>query len=76
MPPEEKTNSVMMLRAMAATIGKFEILDRKFDSPDEAHLTVRINRRQGMDLQSAPFPDQSTFVLRRTNNLWQVVAER
>jgi hypothetical protein len=76
MPLEERTNSVMMLRAMATTIGKLEISDRKFDSSDEAHLTVRITPRQGMDLQLPSGRDQTTFVLRRTNDLWQVVAER
>ena len=75
MPPEEKANSIMMLRAMAATISKIEILDRK-NSPDEAHLNVRITPRAGVNLGSAFGRDQKTFVLRRTNNLWLVVGER
>jgi hypothetical protein len=74
MPPAEKTNSIAMLRAMASTIEKLEILDRKSDSPDEAYLTVQIIPREGMNLA---FPSrQSTFVLRRTNSIWQIVAER
>ena len=46
------------------------------DSPDEAHLTVRIAPRQGVDLQLPSGRDHTTFVLRRTNDLWQVVAKR
>lgn len=76
MSSEERTNNITLLRAMAATIGKLEISERKFDSPDEAHLTVRISPREGMDLQLPSSRDETTFVLRRTNNLWLVVAER
>jgi hypothetical protein len=76
MPPAERTNSVMMLRVMASTIAKLDILEQKLDSPDEAHLTVRITPREGADV-NLPFASrQTTFVLRRTNNLWQIVGGR
>jgi hypothetical protein len=75
MPPTERTNSVMMLKAMASAIQSMEIMDRKSDSPDEVYLTVQMNWREGMNLNSTFGPKKSTFVLRRTNDLWQVVAE-
>ena len=46
------------------------------DSPEEAHLTVRIAPCQGIDLELPSGRDHTTFVLRRTNDLWQVVAKR
>jgi hypothetical protein len=76
MPPEERTNNITLLRAMAATIGQLEIVDRKFPSSDEAHLNVRIGPREGMSLGPVLGRDQKTFVLRRTNGLWQIVGER
>jgi hypothetical protein len=75
MPPEEKTNTVTMLRVMASTIEKLDIVDRRSDSPDEAYLTVQITAREGTGLNSALGPGKRMFVLRRTNELWQIVAE-
>jgi len=76
MPPAEKTNSLMMLKGMAATIEKMEIVEQKFESPDEAHLTVRMTWAEGMGVSSAFGPGKSTFILRRTNDSWQIVSER
>ncbi len=72
MPSEEKTNSIMLLRAMASSISNMEILDRKDPVPDEAQLRVRFTRRDGLDFGR----DETTFLLRRTNNLWQIIGER
>jgi hypothetical protein len=74
-PPEERTNSVMMLKAMASTIQGMQVLDRKLDSANEVELTVEMQWREGSELNSAFGPKKSAFVLRQTNNLWQVVAE-
>ena len=76
MPPAERTNNITLLRAMASTIAHLEVLERKLISQEEAHLTVRFTRREEVDLQLPTGRDQSTFILRRTNDLWQVVAER
>jgi hypothetical protein len=75
-PPEERTNKVTLLRAMAGTIGKLEILERKFDSPDVAHLSARITPREGLGRGSPFGGEEKTFVLLRTNDLWQIIRER
>jgi hypothetical protein len=76
MPPEEKTNNLAMLKVMASTIEKLEVVDRKSDSPDEAHLTVRFTAPQGSTLNAVLDRGKTTFVLRRTNDFWQIVGER
>jgi hypothetical protein len=74
-PSQERTNNLTLMKALAATVEKLEILDRKSDSPDETHLTFRITAPDGTNLNSFFGPSKRTFVLRRTNDLWQVVAE-
>jgi cell division protein FtsB len=76
MPPAERTNSVLMMRAMASSIAKLDILDQKLDSPGEAYLTIRITPREGTPANSPFASHQSTFALRRTNDIWQIVGER
>jgi hypothetical protein len=74
MTTEEKPNTLAMLKLMASTIRKLEILDRT-DSPDETHLSVRIVAPDGVNLSSA-FGGKKSFLLRRTNDIWQIVSER
>lgn len=76
MPAEERTNNVTLLRAMASNIGRFEITDRKFPSPDEAHVDVRIRHREINSEIPMLGQDHQTFVLRRSNEVWQIVSER
>jgi hypothetical protein len=74
MPAGEKTNSMMLLKAMASTIESMDVLDRKSDSPDEVSLTVQMKWRDG-NLSSTFGPAKSMFVMRRTNGFWQVMAQ-
>lgn len=74
MPAEEKTNNLTMLRAMAAMIEKLEFTELKYESSDEALLGVRFTPRAGSPGLAGR--EQTTFVLRRTNNVWQIVRER
>ncbi len=75
-PPQERTNNLTMMKALAATVEKLEILDHKSDSPDKAYLTVRISSQGGVNLHPWFDGGKKSFVLRRTNDLWQVVAEQ
>ncbi len=76
MAPGEKTNALTMLRAMAASIGSLEVLDRKQESLDLASVTVHLAPREGMGLLPNANVDRSIFILRRTNDLWQVIGQR
>jgi hypothetical protein len=76
MPAGGKTNAMMLLKAMASTIESMDVLDRESDSPDEVSLTVQMKWREGMNLNSTFGPAKSMFVMRRTNDFWQVIAQR
>lgn len=76
MAPGEKTNALTMLRAMAASIGSLEVLDRKQESLDLAFVTVHLAPREGLGLLPNANVDRSIFILRRTNDLWQVIGQR
>jgi hypothetical protein len=74
MPAEERTNNITLLRAMASRIARFEITDRNFPSPDEAHIEVRIGHREQNAEVPVLGPNRQTFVLRKSNDVWQIVS--
>ena len=73
-PPAERAQYLKLLRAMAAAIEKLEIRELTYPAPEEAHLIVEVTPRANLNFE-LPFREQR-FVLRRTNDVWQIVGQR